>query len=85
MFEREIEYYEAKKDELLLHHKNQFVVIKDDRLIGAYTTDQEAYEAGLNELGNIPFLIKHVTSEEEIVRFPALALAISLGIADANT
>lgn len=81
MFEKELEYYKANKEELLKHHENQYVVIQDSRLIGAYTTEQEAYEAGLREFGNAPFLIKRVTKEEEIVRFPALVV----GVINANT
>jgi len=57
------------------------VVIKSDRFLGAYTTEQEAYEAGLKEFGNVPFLIKRVVKEEEVVRFPALAI----GVVNANT
>ena len=85
MFEKELEYYKAHSDELLKHYENQFVVIKDDKLLGSYTTDREAYEAALKEYGNVPFLIRRVTKEEEIVRFPALALGLSLGVRDANT
>jgi hypothetical protein len=81
MFEKELEYYKANKEELLKHHENQFAVIKGNSLLGAYTTEQEAYEAGLKELGNVPFLIKRVTKEEEVVRFPALAI----GVINANT
>lgn len=81
MFERELEYYKANKDELLKHHENQFVIIKEDKLLGTYTTEQEAYEAGIKELGNVSFLIKRVTKEEEIIRFPAL----SIGVVNAHT
>lgn len=81
MFEKELEYYKANKEELLRHHENHYVVIAGDRFLGAYTTDQEAYEAGLEELGNVPFLIKRVTRDEEVVRFPALAV----GVINANT
>lgn len=81
MFEKELEYYRENKDTLLQHNENQFVVIKDDKLIGAFTTEQEAYEAGLKELGNVSFLIKRVTKEEEIIRFPALAV----GVVNADT
>lgn len=80
MFEQELAYYNENKGSLLEHHKNQFVVIGENRLIGAFTTEQEAYEAGLRELGNVSFLIKRVTEEEEVVRFPAL----SLGTINAN-
>ena len=76
MFEKELEYYKANKEELLKHHENQYALIKGDRFLGAYTTEQEAYEAGIKELGNVPFLIKRVTKEEEVVRFPALAVGV---------
>ena len=81
MFERELDYYRNNKDEMLRHHEDRFVVIKDERFLGAFTTEQEAYEAGLTELGNVPFLIKKVTKEEEVIRFPALAV----GVVNADT
>lgn len=81
MFEKELEYYRENKDTLLQHNENQFVVIKNNKLIGAFTTEQEAYEGGLKQLGNVPFLVKRVTKEEEIIRFPALAV----GVVNADT
>ena len=81
MFEKEFQYYREHKDELLKHYENQYLLIKDDRFLGAFTTEQEAYEAGLKELGNTPFLIKRATKEEEVIRFPALAL----GVVNADT
>lgn len=81
MFEKELQYFKAQKEELLKHHENQYAVIEDNKLVGVYTTEQEAYEAGLRELGNIPFLIKKVSKEEEVVRFPALAV----GVVNADT
>jgi hypothetical protein len=76
MFEKELRYYKTHKDELLKSHPNKFLVIKGDRLLGPYNTDKDAYEAGLQEFGNVPFLIKKVTKEEEIIRFPALVLGV---------
>lgn len=76
MFEKELAYYGEHKDELLQHHENQFVVIKGDTFGGAYTSDIDAYKAGLEKFGNAAFLIKQVKKEEEIVRFPALALGV---------
>lgn len=74
MFEKELRYYKAHKDEFLERHANKFLVIKGDRLLGVYTTEKDAYEAGLKEFGNVPFLIKRVVEEEEVIRFPALVL-----------
>lgn len=76
MFEKELRYYKTHKEELLKRHANKFLVIKGDRVLGVYGTDKDAYEAGLKELGNVPFLIKKVTKEEEVVRFPALVLGV---------
>jgi len=80
MFERELAYYNEHKDELLQHHENQFVIIKEIEFGGAYSTDAEAYKAGLSKWGNVSFLIKRVTKEEEVVRFPAL----TTGVLNAN-
>lgn len=85
MFEKELKYYEKNRAKLLKHYENQFVVIKGEKLLSSYTTEQEAYEAALKEYGNVPFLIKRVTKEEEIVRFPALALGLSLRDGSADT
>ncbi len=78
--EREFKYFETHKEELLKHYENQFVLIKDDTLVGAFTTEVEAYQAGIQKFGNQPFLIKKVTKEEEIALFPAL----TLGLINAN-
>lgn len=80
MFEEELTYYNDHKDELLKHYEGQFVIIKGGKFGGAYSSDIEAYKAGLQKFGNVPFLIKQVTREEEVVRFPALIL----GVVNAN-
>ena len=67
MLEKELKYFEDHKEELLKHYENQFVLIKDDQLIGAFTTEAEAYAAGVQRFGNQPFLIKRVTREQEVV------------------
>ncbi|MFQ5795149.1 MAG: hypothetical protein ACE5JP_08880 [Candidatus Bipolaricaulia bacterium] len=76
--EKELEYYNAHKEELVEHYENQFVLIKDDSLKGAFTTESEAYEAGIRELGNQPFLIKLVVKDEteEVDYIPTLTLGL---------
>lgn len=76
MFEKELQYYKTRKEELLKRHANKYLVIKGDRLLGVYDTDIDAYKAGLKEFGNVAFLIKKVTKEEEVIRFPALVLGV---------
>ena len=76
MLEKEQEYFKQHKQELLKRYQGQFLVIKDDRLIGAYHSEQEAYEDGLKALGNTFFLIKQAVAEEEVVRYPALNIGV---------
>lgn len=76
MFKTELQYYKTHKKELLKSHTNKYLVIKGNQMLGAYDTDMDAYEAGLKEFGNVAFMIKKVTKEEEVIRFPALALGI---------
>lgn len=72
--EQELEFFNSHKQELLEHHRNQFALIKGNQLIGTFTTWEEAFDAGVKQLGNVPFLIKRVQEEEEVVQFPALVV-----------
>ena len=76
MFEKELACYQKNEEELLKYYENQFIAIKYDRFLGAYTTQEEAFAAALEAFGCVPFLIKHVTREEESVGFPALATGV---------
>ena len=79
--EKELDYFNQHRDELLKHHAGSFALIVDDEFLGAFTTEAEAYEAGLRRVGNRPLLIKRVAAEDEIVRVPAL----TLGVLDARS
>lgn len=73
---KEVKYYKDHLEELIKHHEGSFVLISDSNLRGAYTTEAEAYEAGVKEIGNKPFLIRRVAREGETAHFPALGLSI---------
>lgn len=68
----ELEYFISVKEELLKHYKGQFALIKGKELIGTYTTWEEAFNGGVKQLGNVPFLIKQIQEKDEFVQFPAL-------------
>ena len=74
--EKELEFFKSQYKELISHYENQFVLIKRSRLLGSFTTDSEAYEAGLEQVGNKPFLIKKVIKGEDIDQAPALVLGL---------
>ncbi len=45
-------------------------------LAGAFTTDAEAYQAGLEKFGNQPFLIKQVLDGDDAIFYPALTAGL---------
>lgn len=76
VLETELAFYREHEKEYLAHYEGMYVAISDRQLIGAYSSESEAYEAGLRKVGNQPFLIKLVTTEPEPIHLPALNLGI---------
>lgn len=72
----EMMFYARKRAELLPHHAGQFALIRGEELLGTFTTEVEAYEAGLRIIGNKPFLIQEITAEDRSLRVPALFLGM---------
>lgn len=74
LLEKEISFFEKNKQDYLSKYKDQFVLIKGEQFLGSYTTETEAYTAGVEKFGNEPFLIKQVIEKEEGISFPALTV-----------
>lgn len=74
--EKELQYYDKIKADLLIKHKGKYALIKGEKLIGIFDSELKAYEAGVEKFGSQSFLIKHIISQEELVEFPALALGV---------
>ena len=72
----ELEYFQKNKQEYLKLYKDQFVLIKGENFAGSFTTEAEAYKAGLEKFGNVPFLIKQVLDDDGTVSYPALTIGI---------
>jgi hypothetical protein len=64
--ETEIAYFETVKDKLLADHEGKFVVIFDGKLLGAYDTVENAYNAGVQAFGDQQFLVRKVLPAEPI-------------------
>ncbi|MCL5674217.1 MAG: DUF5678 domain-containing protein [Candidatus Omnitrophica bacterium] len=75
--EKELKFYERKKEEFLKEHENQFVLIKDEKVIGFYNSPEEAYDEGAKLFGLEPFFIKEVVRNEQIESIPALTYGLT--------
>lgn len=67
MLEKEYNYFLSIRDKLVEEHLNEFVVIKNNTIIGYYLTEKEAIENTVNEeLGT--FLIKQCTPDDQDIQ-----------------
>lgn len=71
MLEEEYKYYIDNKDSLIKKHNKKFVVIKENEVIGVYSTREKALEETIKEHELGSFLIQKVSKneEEQIQRF----------------
>jgi len=75
-FSVELAAFAAKKQELLGVCLGKFAAFKGNEFLGVFDSYQSAFNAGVEKLGNVPFLIKHVTPEEPEASVPALCLGL---------
>jgi len=78
-FEVEIERYNELLPELLQDNNGKFVVIKGRELLGVFDSNDDAYEAGLNQYGLTGFLLRPVREKQQVMSLPALQLGILHG------
>jgi hypothetical protein len=76
MLEKELEFFSGNKEEYLKHHLGQFVVIHGTEFVGAYSTEEIAYAAGLQKFGNVAFLIKQVLPVDNTASLPAYSFGL---------
>ncbi|HXL79644.1 MAG TPA: DUF5678 domain-containing protein [Pyrinomonadaceae bacterium] len=77
MLDKERQYFADHLAELLSQHLGQFVVVKDDELIGAFNTIEEALAEGARRFGLKPFLVRQVSAaDEKEINIPALTLGL---------
>jgi len=71
-------FVEEHRERLVQQHGDQFLVIRDDEVHGAYPSFDAAVRAGYAKFGEEPFLAMAATEEEEEVSPPASMLAMGL-------
>lgn len=71
MLETELAYFESHRTEYCEHHAGLFVLIHGEQLWGAFATQDLAYAHGIENIGNVPFLIKRAAPVDELVFLPA--------------
>jgi len=64
--EQELKTYEKEKERLLPEAKGKFVLIKGDKIIGIYVSQEDALAEGYKKFGNEEFLVKEILELEAV-------------------
>jgi len=76
MLKQEISTYEAHKKELISKALGKYVLIKGDKIIGIYDTNNDAIAEAYKEYGNVPFLVKEIVEIDNPVEIVSNLIAI---------
>lgn len=76
MLENERAYFSAHADEWARKSPGSFVVVKDEVLVGTFTSLEDALAAGAHRFGLQSFLVRQLGAEPEQINIPALTLGI---------
>jgi hypothetical protein len=74
--ETELAYYRAHRDEWLKSYRDRFVLVKGEKLIGVFNTQEEALRVGARSFGLNSFLIQRVTETDRPVDIPAYTFGL---------
>lgn len=73
---QELKTYEQHRERLLSEHEDKWVLIHGDQILGTYHAEMDAIEAGYQQLGVVPFLVKKIERFERPATFGASLLGI---------
>jgi len=67
LLQKELEFFESKRAELLAKAKGEYALIRGNKLIGTFFCQKDAIRRGYEMYGNSPFLVKKIVEFEEPV------------------
>jgi hypothetical protein len=66
---KEIKTYEKHRHDLLTSSEGKYVLIKADKVVGAFESKSDAIQEGYHRFGNVPFLVKKIVEIEVPLEF----------------
>ena len=74
--ETEIAFFEAQRAAFLKEHQGKYALIKGEECFGFFDDDTGAFQAGVEQFGAEPFLIKQVLDKDQTDFSPALCYGL---------
>ena len=75
--ETELRFFDKQRETLLQEHAGKFALIKGERFYGAFDTQDNAYERGIDLFGADEFLIKQILTQDPIEDLPSHVLGLT--------
>lgn len=72
----ELAYFNERLAHLLKEHPGKFALVKGRQLVGTFDSADNAYVAGVEKFGVVPFLVREITESDRELRAPALCLGL---------
>jgi len=76
ILKRELQTFEAQKNELIGKAKGKFALVKDDQIVDVFDTKLDAIRQGYERFGNVAFLVKQVMEVDIPQNFTSNLLGI---------
>lgn len=78
--ETELRFFDEQREALLREHEGKFALIKGEKLHGAFDTQDNAYEHGVDLFGADEFLIKQILAKDPIEDLPSHVLGLTYAV-----
>ncbi len=76
VLQQELDFFESQRFPLLDQAPGRYALIKGSELIGVFDSELEAARVGYRQIGNVPFLIKHIVEAD----LPLVFTSFNLGV-----
>jgi len=76
LLDEELRTYEKHRAKLLSDSEGKYVLVKGQRLVDVYESQEEALKRGYQEFGNEPFLVKQIVEVELPLNFATFQLGL---------
>lgn len=72
----EKETYNTNKERLLAEYEGKYVLIRKDKIIDIFITEEDAIKEGYQRFGNKPFLVKQISQIDPVLNFTSYLLGV---------
>lgn len=76
LLEVETAFFERERKRFLKSHKNEFLLIHGEELVGSFPDRETAVGEGVAKFGKGPFLVRRPDEDEPVFHAPAYSLGM---------